>query len=202
MVIVQNIIREEWGAFFPPDPVRLIIDAGANIGDTTAWYLSKFRNATVVALEPHPENYAMLQRNCEIYGDRAILLKAALWPTEARLTLHNTGDYTSISLTDNGSVNSADSNGVSVSSILRLVGHRTVDILKCDIEGAEVQVFNNEAHNWLPDTRCIVMELHGESARQQVYSTIRRHAFQSKTFRNTHIFWQQQSAVDGGTDVN
>ena len=42
------------------------MDAGASIGDTTAWFLSKFLSATVIALEPDSENYALLRKNCEL----------------------------------------------------------------------------------------------------------------------------------------
>jgi len=68
--VIQNCIREAYGVLLPAEPVRLIVDAGASIGDTTAWFLSKFPKATVVALEPAQDNFKLLVKNCEPYGSR------------------------------------------------------------------------------------------------------------------------------------
>src|SRR6266566_2247026 len=48
--VLHTVIRANYGRWLPPEPVRLIIDAGAYIGETTVWYLSRFPGATVIAL--------------------------------------------------------------------------------------------------------------------------------------------------------
>jgi FkbM family methyltransferase len=186
--IVQNVLREEWGAFFPPGPIRCIVDAGANCGDTTAWYLSKFPQATVVALEPDPDNYAMLCKNCEPYGPRAVLLNLALWSSDAKLTVQTKEK------TDSFWVDEADGDaasvceGISMPQLLQLIRFETIDILKLDIEGAELQLFSSHPEEWLPSVRCVAMEIHGPKIREAVYSTMMRCRFESKTFRGVHVF--------------
>lgn len=43
--IVHSVIREAYGKYLPDGEVKFVIDAGAYIGDATAWYLSKFPKA-------------------------------------------------------------------------------------------------------------------------------------------------------------
>lgn len=185
--IVQNVVREEWGAFLPSGPIRYIIDGGANCGDTTAWYLSKFPEATVVALEPDPENYAILRKNCEHYGTRAVLLNAALWSDDAKLEVR------SAERTDGHHVKAAEQDaastceGISMTQLLRLIKADSIDILKLDIEGAELQLFSNRPETWLPAVRCVAVELHGEAAAEAVYSAMKS-GFERRTYRNVHVF--------------
>jgi FkbM family methyltransferase len=186
--LIQNVVREEWGAFLPSGQIRFIVDGGANCGDTTAWYLSKFPEATVVALEPDAENYAMLRKNCEPYGARAVLLNAALWSDDTKLEVVHSGMRT-----DGFHVKVGESDadgmceGISMPQLLRLINAEYIDILKLDIEGAELQLFSRRPEAWLPAVRCVAVELHGAAAAKAVYSAMSSD-FVSRTYRNVHIF--------------
>ena len=85
--IVHSVIREAYGKYLPEGEVKFVVDAGAYIGDATAWYLSRFPASRVVALEPNPESFAMLQRNCAAYGSRARTINGALWFQDGNLDL-------------------------------------------------------------------------------------------------------------------
>jgi len=41
----------------------LIIDAGANVGYSSVYFLSNFPNCRVIAIEPDGDNFASLQKN-------------------------------------------------------------------------------------------------------------------------------------------
>ena len=58
---------------------RLILDLGANVGYSSAYLLSCFPGATVVAVEPDPGNFELCRRNLAPYGDRAKLVPGAAW---------------------------------------------------------------------------------------------------------------------------
>jgi FkbM family methyltransferase len=168
------------------------VDAGAYIGDTTAWYLSKYPDATVVGLEPDPDNYSLLLKNCRPYGARAVLLNAGLWHTQTRLTLAASAGHTGISASEAVSTETeAGTEGVTVPYLLNLLRRDEIDILKLDIEGAELQVFGANSDEWLAAVRCIVVEIHGHSEHDAVYRAIGRHSFKSKRYRGTHIFWRR-----------
>jgi hypothetical protein len=40
-----------------------------------------------------------------------------------------------------------------------------LDLLKIDIEGGEKQLFESNYENWLPKTKCIIIELHDGSTK-------------------------------------
>ena len=81
------LVRMYYARLKPQHPVQFIIDAGANAGYSAIFFLERYRDSVVVALEPDPENYNIALRNLSPYGNRCHLLKDAIWPTRARLLL-------------------------------------------------------------------------------------------------------------------
>ena len=66
----------------------LIIDCGANIGCSSAYFLSRYPACRVIAVEADAENCAELRRNlapCD--GTRAEVLQAGIWPHPAQLVV-------------------------------------------------------------------------------------------------------------------
>jgi FkbM family methyltransferase len=58
--LVDNLYREIVASGLQP----LIIDCGANIGASVAWLSARYPEAHIIAVEPAPENFALLRRNC------------------------------------------------------------------------------------------------------------------------------------------
>ena len=52
--VMDNVIRQEYGQVAPTTPPRWMIDAGADIGDTTAYFLSKYPSLKAVVLQQIP----------------------------------------------------------------------------------------------------------------------------------------------------
>jgi FkbM family methyltransferase len=187
--ILHSCIREIYGQFLPPDPVRLIIDAGANIGDSTVWYLSRFPEATVIAIEPDPDNFRMLEKNCRPYGDRAVPIQAALWPNDGDvLRMVDSTMAISKSVSKTPGDTGFDCRCVSLRSLLKLSSSGQVDIFKCDIEGSELELFSDGSDEWLPLVRNIAIELHTPECRQAVFSVTSRLGFSSLRYRELYIF--------------
>ncbi len=42
---------------------KLIIDAGANVGFASLWFLQRFPNTEIIAIEPESSNCEMLKKN-------------------------------------------------------------------------------------------------------------------------------------------
>src|ERR1700722_1343571 len=159
--IVHSVVREAYGKYLPDGDVKFVIDAGAYIGDTAAWYLSKFPASRVVALEPNPETFAMLQMNCSPYGPRVKLINGALWYEDAELDLvFDPTTPTGNSVAQHETLGSNRCTAVSVHSILEQAGADEIDIFKIDIEGAELELFTQNPDPWLSRTRYITMEIH------------------------------------------
>jgi FkbM family methyltransferase len=169
----------------------MIVDAGANIGDTTSWYLSRFPDARLFALEPDSANYEMLVRNCRAYGSRAELMQCGLWSRSAHLKISGSRHMESgLSVTEVNSESEADCLGVSLTDILGRSGESAIDIFKCDIEDAEQVVFSAGCDEWLSRTHAIFIEIHSPSSLSAVVTATKRHNFSHRIYRDLHIFQQ------------
>jgi FkbM family methyltransferase len=165
-VYKQIFLEEEYAPLRGLEGVGLIIDCGANVGYSSAWFLSEYPGARLVAVEPDPTNFAMLERNLAPYGDRARVVRAGIWSHTAPLVMAETefGDGLEWSRQVRpcraGEV--ADFEGVSIESLREESGFERISILKVDIEGAEVVVFREET-GWLDRVDALAIELHEES---------------------------------------
>lgn len=183
--LVHTVLRACYGVHLPAAVPRTIIDAGANIGDSTAWYLSRFPEARVYALEPDAENFALLQRNCARYGDRCVTIQAALWPRDGSVVLGNRDSHSGIVARDARAGETAECEAISMTTLLERYGIDRVDIFKCDIEGAETEVFRN-AGEWVGRVGAVYADAHGAAAIASLRAALA--GFQYRRHRELHIF--------------
>jgi FkbM family methyltransferase len=186
-LVLHAIAREAYSCRLPGLAVRFVIDAGANIGDTTVWYATRFPEAEIVAIEPSPNNFDILSRNCAPYGDRIRLLRAALWPVAER-SMAITGATVGAQVQESIDANDLTCSSIDPVTILRDSGHETIDIFKIDIEGAELALFSGDCDTWLRKTRSIAIEIHSPEAREAVLSATRRNGFKCTIYRDLHVF--------------
>jgi FkbM family methyltransferase len=156
-----------WREYQCLDAVReapLIVDCGANVGFSAAYFLSRFPAASVIAVEPDPGNFAQMERNLAPYGARVVALRTGIWSHPARLVMSSDswGDDREWARTvrearpdEPGGMEALD-----IATLLARSGERRIAILKVDIEGAERVVFGAPCP-WLRDVDNIVIELHG-----------------------------------------
>ena len=78
-VFSQIFIEQEYACLDDLKGVEFVVDCGANVGYSSAYFLSRFPNCHVVAIEPDPNNFAMLQRNMAPYGNRVKTIQAGVW---------------------------------------------------------------------------------------------------------------------------
>lgn len=159
-----DVLWSQEYAFSFPGSIQTIVDAGANIGAASLYFRERFPSAAVIAIEPDPGNFAILQANV---SDRGVqLIQAALWPVVEDLGL----DF-SISAECAVRVRQCEYKDVNVVTQKSLVSVLTplaiiescgsIDILKLDIEGAEADIFApGRDLSWLQHVQTIVIELH------------------------------------------
>ncbi len=166
-VYYQIYIEKEYASIDLPAEPKLIFDCGANVGYSSAYFLTKFPDATLHAVEPDSGNFNVLQRNLEPYGQRAIAYQAAVWSDSSSVAISQSEyrdgrDWAK-------QVRAAESNdsetvqGISLDKLLTASGFTQIDILKMDIEGAEAIVFAENYESWLQKTNCIIIELHDDT---------------------------------------
>ncbi len=108
----------------------VVVDGGAFIGDTIEEIEGITADAKIYAFEPDPDNYRIMK---ERYGDneRIKMFQAGLWSSTKRLSFSgNSGLASSICEDGNTSIN--------VVSLDDTISSR-VDLIKMDIEGAELE---------------------------------------------------------------
>lgn len=157
----------------PPIPIepRLIVDAGANVGYVSVYYANRYPDARIVALEPDDRNFALAQQNCAGYPSIE-LLRAGLWPHDARLsTVEPDVGYKSWGIRTE-ETNSGGIEGVSIPTLLGRLGEERIDLLKLDIEGAEIPLFAN-ADDWLPCVGIVLIETHGPESERATSTAMR-----------------------------
>lgn len=178
VTVIDNIVREEYGRGLPSEASGWMIDAGAYIGDTAAYFLSRYPGLKVIALEPNPESHAMAVRNLRPYGERAIVLRQGLWGADE--TLRYGGDSTGGSIRDEG----LEIDCVSVPTLMDRFSIPFLRILKIDIEGAEESVFAARPEVWLRRVGLLLLEVHGPSAERVVAESLEANGFDTRKYRS------------------
>lgn len=164
-VVLGNFIMHELLAGPLPATARFIVDAGGYIGDSAALFLSRYPQAQCLVLEPG-QAHSWAERNLAAYGQRAMLRKAALMASAGSFRMHEADTGSQVVAATYGTLEV-----MTMPEVLALSPSGRVDILKVDIEGAEVELFRG-ACDWLQSVDCISIELHGEVAKAEVPKTL------------------------------
>ena len=158
--------------------LQYVIDCGANVGYSSLYFLRHHSVCRVLAIEPDEENFVLCCRNlaAELESGRAHVLRAAAWSGEEDLRVNEGGEEWA------RTVHTADApaascarlvRGHSLGTLVQLSGFPYVDILKIDIEGAELEVFQNGIDSGLLNrVRVVAIELHGEACERTFYRAL------------------------------
>ena len=135
---------------------KTIVDAGAHIGMASISFALKYPAARIIAIEPEPTNFAALVRNTAPYK-MIIPIQAALWSQDGEVTLgpSNAHPKGAFHIVQKGP---QKVRAITMETALREADVDSIDLLKVDIEGAEVEVF--EACPWIDKVQVIAIELH------------------------------------------
>lgn len=125
------------------DLAKYVIDLGSNIGLSVIYFAHKFPQAHIVAVEPHPICIPLLESNVKQFGSRIRIYTKAVCEEDKEITFYLNDEHWSASII----YRRGDKKGVRVpcitlNTILKEQGIDKVDLLKCDIEGAEYSVFS------------------------------------------------------------
>lgn len=163
----QIFVDKEYEIPALPLDIETLVDLGANIGLSTLYFASKYPNARILAIEPDRGNYDMLVENTAMLGDRIQRRNVAAWKSGGFVSLH--AENTSGESLDAWGFRTSDSTGSSTSRLTRCeridvlldeAGLSDVDVLKIDVEGAELEIFSERPEEWLHRIRFIIIETH------------------------------------------
>lgn len=144
----------------------IIIDAGANVGYASLYFLEEFDSVRIFGIEPSKENMNIYKKNVEInnFQDNVKFYERAL-SEKINSTFNINRDFRdgkdwaiSTKETDNGLIK-----GVTIDEIINENKLNKISLLKIDIEGAERFIFNkNNDLSFLKITEIIAIEIHDE----------------------------------------
>lgn len=138
-----------------------IIDAGGNVGVSMIWFLAHYHHARMSVFEPADENLYFLEVNCAPWP-QVELIKAALASESGELTLYH-GEFGGMHSTlENPDVDPGKGESVAAVALADYMEDNaiaTVDLLKLDIEGGEIEALRG-LDSRLSDVKVIVGEVH------------------------------------------
>jgi len=181
-VAINNFVREEYGAFGDLVNPRVLVDAGAFIGDTSAYFLSRFPGLRSIALEPMADSMAQARVNLAPYLDRVDLREVAL--TVDGATVHMSGVQTGARIGEAGDIEVASQ---TIPQILDSLPEGRIDILKMDIEGSEGPIFAQSPKLWLDRVGLIIVETHGPEITDIVLGTLIANGWSANRVRNLYF---------------
>jgi FkbM family methyltransferase len=173
-------LRREFELPFLKEPV-LIIDGGANVGYSTAYFAKSFPNAKIMAVEPSSENVALLRTNCSTF-DNIEVVEGGLWPESGYLHIVNPNDPAwSFRCEPTHQGGEGAFPAYSIDDVMERSGVERCSLLKLDVEGAEEQLFSRPG-KWLERIDAILVEVHSEAALLAVRGACPEAAWQSNEF--------------------
>lgn len=143
------------------------IDVGANIGYFTLLMANRVGpQGKVIAFEPLPENFSILQENIALNRHTNVVTEnLALMSQSKRVELRSAtpGAITwvaSVKVAQDSSVESQSVDAISLDEYVQRKGIARVDFLKIDVEGAEESVLEGATNVLKRDRPVLLIELH------------------------------------------
>ena len=152
---IKEIFADEIYAFKTNSPAPVIFDCGANIGTSIVYFRQQHPAARIVAFEADPGIAQYLHDNLRQNHLQGVeVIEKAVWTDENGISLGGTE-------ADGGSVFSTEATRLVPSIRLRdwLLREPRIDMLKMDIEGAELAVLADCA-DALTNVRAMFVEFH------------------------------------------
>lgn len=152
-------------------PPATILDLGANTGLAARWFLSRWPDARVAAVEPEPGNVEVLKANLRGTSSQVLAVAAGGWERETPLSTRD-GEYAYTIVGPPGET-PIQVPVLTMATILAKTEMKEIGLLKADIEGAEAELFS-DCSGWISSVRALVVECHNGYTAQELLSDCRR----------------------------
>lgn len=166
-----DLAREKayWAGIYEPEvqallagvlaPGAVFYDVGGHIGFFSV--LAARLGASVVAFEPLPENADRIRRNAALNGFAVEVIEAAAWDSDTGVSLVAGDSSSEWRAAPAGSSPSVSLDGFAAA-------RRPPDVIKIDVEGAEVRVLAGAARILAERRPVVICEVHGREQRERV----------------------------------
>lgn len=164
----QEIIGKRIYQFKAADDRPNIIDCGANVGIASIYWKKLYPKAHITAIEADPKIFQFLLKNLEHTNCQDIVtVNKAVWHCNDSISFAaDSADTGGITAYKSPVPNNEHPITVETVSLESLIGQQQVDLLKIDIEGAEVELLLKQA-DCLRYVQRIFVEYHSFSDQPQ-----------------------------------
>jgi FkbM family methyltransferase len=200
-LIIVTKHEDEIIEHFNPKQGDIVVDVGAHIGRYTIIASKRVgENGKVIAIEAHPGNYEMLNRNIKLNGlTNVMTLNYAVYSKETKIKLFLPGEKsnrtiynTLISSRATDEEKFVEVNANTLDNLLQQGGISDAEVnwIKIDVEGAELEVLKG-AHDTMSNSKNItfLIEVHnvedGKNLYRPIMDLMEKHNFKVE-FENTY----------------
>ena len=165
-ILLKSKYRSE---YYFPEKIKpeVILDIGGNVGITSIYLASIFPNATIYTFEPLLENYKILQKNTEQYGNIKVF-NIGLGSKNGSFKVFLSDDsenFGGVSFYSEGEGNKTESYTEckvrNINDVIQELNISAIDLMKIDTEGSEYDILSCLNDEILRSIFWITGELHG-----------------------------------------
>jgi FkbM family methyltransferase len=153
-----------------------IVDLGSNAGFSVRYWLERFPGTRVIAVEPDAGNVAMMRQNIALAQSATppVLVQACIVgrPRERVFLEQGSPREWAFAIAEQESSTTVPVRAMTLDQLLThaaVVGK--IGMLKCDIEGAEADLFEH-CDSWIQSVERLVVEVHGDFSPRRLISML------------------------------
>lgn len=154
-----TFLSDEYGFVRDSVPTpRSVVDLGANIGDSTRYFADIYPDATIIAIEPDAGNFEMCRKNVErtVPSGRVACKQCFVGAQAGEAGIDRSQGEWAYAMDRSGAA-AEQIPVITMSDLMREFNLAEVDLLKCDIEGAEEELFR-DCSAWISRVRHLAIE--------------------------------------------
>jgi FkbM family methyltransferase len=184
--IESVVINSIYDGSHPFKRGAVVVDAGARIGAFTAKISAAVgEEGRIIAIEPEPRNFACLCKNIEAnHLKNVVAIQKALWGQKRKLDIYLSGNAAAHSVYHDpfysSTDNSIDVEADTLDGILEGLGIGSVDFIKMDIEGSEIEALQGMRKTLESNVRLAIASYHpveGRLAHAVITPQLIQHGF-------------------------
>lgn len=190
-----------WGEYSFLKPVAertTVLDIGANVGYSSAYFAGIYPKCEVVAVELMHSNFEQLSRNTAFLGNRIRTVEAAVWSHNDGVSIADDTFRDGDAWSHHASEAKDGKSLVPSITMLNLMQQHAmprVNICKIDIEGAEYELFAPGNRRWVNKCDVILLEIHEDLATFDIVAAMQADGFHSFTAHELTIFYRDAAVA-------
>jgi len=163
-----RLIQKEWESwmqnYIKPEKGSVFIDVGANVGKYSLMFSKMIGNTgKIIAIEPVPNTFEALTEAIKLNKfDNIVPLNIACWNKNTKLNMFQAEMSGESTIKEDYGLGYFAVEARTLDSIVHELGLNTVDSVKIDVEGSEIEVLEGMENILKQHTPEIVIEIHQE----------------------------------------